>query len=808
MKITFIVFLFSIASFSLVAQSQSGRIQGVVSNAETQEPLEGVSIVLRDKNITTTTGVDGQFRLPSLVYGKYTLIVFLENMASIQQDVDINKPVVSLNFQLQPLTTTLSEVSIQAEQTKVLGLDRLNAVHDFGIYEGKKNEVVQINALTANLATNNARQIFGKITGLNIWESDGAGLQLGIGGRGLSPNRSSNFTTRQNGYDISADVLGYPESYYTPPVEALERIEVVRGAASLQYGTQFGGLVNFIFKKGSEQKKLEWTSRTTLGSWAFVNSFNSVGGTVAKGKLNYYAYFQYKRGDGYRENSGFNYYNAYASLIYTPNEKLDLQLDLTKMHYLAQQPGGLTDRQFSQNVRQSFRSRNWFKVDWNLVALKSTYRISPKTELNYRVYTLVASRQALGNLERINVIDFGGNRSLIDGEFNNIGQELRLLHRYQIGKNTHALVAGVRQYEGTTLARQGDANNQSGADFYFLNPEDVENSDYRFPNRNYAVFLENVFNITDQWSLTPGVRLEYIRTTSDGFYKLRVLDAAGNIVVENKIEEASVRKRQFVIAGLGTSFKYSESLEWYANISQNYRAINFSDLRIVNPNLVVDPDIRDEYGYTADLGMRKQWSFVSAEATLFYLRYNGKIGQVLRADQPPLFNDYRFRGNISDASTIGLETFAEFKLSEVLEFKKIKWTAFINTTVLNARYINSEESAIDNKKVELVPPLILRVGSQALFKSFSISLQSSWVAKHYSDATNAERSSTAVEGAIPAYLVTDLSLAYKLKRWTFEVSCNNLLNEAYFTRRADAYPGPGIIPSDGRSLYTTLQFKL
>ena len=89
------------------------------------------------------------------------------------------------------------------------------------------------------------------MSGLNIWESDGAGVQLGIGGRGLSPNRNSNFNTRQNGYDISADPLGYPESYYSPPLEAIERIEIVRGAASLQYGTQFGGMLNFKFKKGT-----------------------------------------------------------------------------------------------------------------------------------------------------------------------------------------------------------------------------------------------------------------------------------------------------------------------------------------------------------------------------------------------------------------------------------------------------------------------------------------------------------------------------------------------------------------------------
>jgi predicted secreted protein with PEFG-CTERM motif len=96
----------------------------------------------------------------------------------------------------------------------------------------------------ANLASNNARQIYNQIPGLNIYQNDDAGLQLNVGGRGLDPNRTSNFNTRQNGYDISADALGYPESYYTPPAEGLEEIQILRGASSLQYGTQFGGMMS------------------------------------------------------------------------------------------------------------------------------------------------------------------------------------------------------------------------------------------------------------------------------------------------------------------------------------------------------------------------------------------------------------------------------------------------------------------------------------------------------------------------------------------------------------------------------------
>ena len=80
--------------------------------------------------------------------------------------------------------------------------------------------------------------------------------------------------------------------------------------------------------------------------------------------------------------------------------------------------------------------------------------------------------------------------------------------------------------------------------------------------------------------------------------------------------------------------------------------------------------------------------------------------------------------------------------------------------------------------------------------------------KQYSDATNAEITPTAVDGAVPAYKVMDFSASYNWKWFTLSGSVNNVLNERYFTRRADGYPGPGILPSDPRGYYVTLQVKL
>jgi Fe(3+) dicitrate transport protein len=787
------------------AIAQNGKITGKIS-ATSGEALSGVSVRL-DNLPSISTNQNGRFEFNRVEYGQHELVFQYSGLETITRTVVLNESELTLEVVMKEKSLNLNAVTIVQNKERSFGINRMRSVENFGIYEGKKTEVIELSEVTANTATNNARQVYGKITGLNIWESDGAGLQLGIGGRGLSPNRTANFNVRQNGYDISADALGYPESYYTPPVEALDRIELIRGAASLQYGTQFGGMLNFRFKRGPDDKPIEVNTRQTLGSWGFFNSFNSAGGTLIKGKLNYYTYFQYKTGNGYRDNSGFDSYNGFVAVSYQASDKLKLDAELTKMKYLAQQPGGLTDKNFTDNPRQSFRERNWFDVDWNMASLSVTYQFNDQTSLNSRTFGLLAHRLALGNLERINVIDFGGNRTLISGAFNNLGNETRLLHRYQLGNKTHTYLIGTRAYQGITTAQQGEANNGSGPDFVFLNPNDLENSDYRFTNKNLSAFAENIFNLTDKWSIAPGVRFEYIHTAANGYYTQRVFDGAGNLIVQTRNNESSQRPRDFLIAGIGSNYKFNERISLYANFTQNYRAINFSDIRIVNPNFRVDSNIKDETGYTADVGLRaKKENVFSLELTAFLVRYNDKIGQVLRADLPPLFLDYRFRGNISDARNLGLEFYGELNLLPMMknESNDIAWTVYVNCAYVDARYINTDDASIKDKLVEMVPPLMLRSGTQLKYKSFRAAFQFSHLSKHYTDATNAVLTSTAVEGIIPSYQVADLSLAYQYKRVGIEASINNLFNQQYFTRRAEGYPGPGIIPSDGRGFFITL----
>ncbi|MEI8137600.1 MAG: TonB-dependent receptor plug domain-containing protein, partial [Bacteroidota bacterium] len=192
----------------------------------------------------------------------------------------------------------LDEIIITDYRT-VNGIGHLPEQKDGIIYAGKKTELIITDSLDANKAINNTRQILGRIPGLNIVETETGGFTAnGIATRGLNPSQSIEMNTRQNGYNISADIYGYNEAYYLPPMEAVSRIEMVRGAASLQFGSQFGGLVNYVIKEAPKNKSFEFNTSQTFGSFGMFNSFNSFGGTYKK--INYYGFIQYRTLQGYR----------------------------------------------------------------------------------------------------------------------------------------------------------------------------------------------------------------------------------------------------------------------------------------------------------------------------------------------------------------------------------------------------------------------------------------------------------------------------------------------------------------------------
>ena len=786
----------------LVSFSLKGQVSGRVVDAD-QKGLPGVFVLPIPKIMGVETDGEGYFQIysgspiDSLVF---TLLGFQSKTVSVN---DLNKPIVLIES-IEKLNTIHLSQGPQLEDKVTL-----KSVEGAAIYASKKNEVIKPSQMAASLANNNPREIFSKVPGLNIWESDDGGIQLGVGARGLNPNRTAEFNTRLNGYDMSADALGYPETYYTPPADALARIEVVRGAASLQYGTQFGGMINFIHHRGPDDKAFEMKTKLSGGSYGFMNLFNSFGGSYKR--VNYYAYFNYKRGDGWRPNTEYDFLNGYSQVDYKVSETFSMQFEVTSMGYLAHQPGGLTDLQFEEDPYQSNRSRNWFRVNWNLGAIKYQWKPNAKWLFDGRIFGLKASREALGFLGRINRIDDETQpRNLISDHYLNFGTEQRLLRHFDLGQAKATALVGVRYYQGFLDRSQGDAPATKGPDFTFLNPDKKEGSDYDFPSQNTSIFAENVFILNDKWSITPGVRAEWINTASDGYYRILRKDLAGNVIFDSVVADSQENTRALVLFGLGASYKPNESTEVYYNASQNYRAINFNDIRVVNPSFSVDPNLQDEIGFNMDLGIRGSvGEIITYDVSGFWLSYQNRIGTLLTVD-PVKKVIVQYRTNISASNTFGVEGYADVYLNKLFyptaEKHKVKW--FVNATLLTATYSGSKDPSLNGNQVEWVPPFIFKSGLQYKFQNFKANLLGSYTYKHYSDATNAEFDPSAIAGIIPSYFVMDFSSQYNYRSFEFGFSINNLLDASYFSRRASGYPGPGIIPANRRMFILTLGYTL
>lgn len=706
-----------------------------------------------------------------------------------------------------------NEVHVE-DNRNTIGMDRMLPVQSSAIYAGKKTELIDLSKVNANLAGNPVRQVFAKISGLNVWEGDVGNMQISIGGRGLSPHRTSNFNVRQNGYDISADALGYPESYYTPPMEALDKIEIVRGAASLQYGTQFGGFINFRLKQAERNSPLEIVSRQSGGGFnnpifGMGNTFNSA--KFSTGKLSFYSYVHLKAGQGWRNHSEFNQVNGHFDMLWSISESSELRLEFTKMHYLAQQPGGIADNELSRAGSIAHRTRNWFNVDWNVLALVFDQKIGKNFHLNVRNFAVIAERSSLGILGRVNRPDLGGPRNLIEGNYANFGNETRLLYKYKLFNQPNALLTGVRLYRGSTEQIQGPADSSNGAVFEFISFEDKQFSDYSFPGWNTSFFAENMFSITDKLTITPGVRFETISTNAEGVYQNVSYGLLDGDVIENSAvltSESRSNTRSFLLAGIGVSYYHSRSIELYTNFSQNYRAINFNDMRIVNPSQRIDLNLQDEKGWSYDFGFRGKYSdILDYDVNFFMLNYQDKIGDLPMKDTLT-FIPYRYRTNISDAISYGMESFAEINIIKL--FNKASshdLNFFTNLSLINARYVDSDLPMIDGNNLELSPNLIFRTGFNYIHNKLRISSVFTYMTDQYTDATNAEFDPSAIYGVIPSYYVLDLNVSYDFDWLELSVGSENLTNNLYFTRRATGYPGPGIIPSDVRSFYINLNFK-
>ncbi len=692
----------------------------------------------------------------------------------------------------------LKEVVVTHYRTVESNVAQLPDLYNNFIVAGKKNEVIAIQNLDANISEKTGRQIFAKIAGAFIYDMDGSGNQINISTRGLDPHRSWELNTRQNGISTNSDIYGYPASHYSAPLEAIKKIEIIRGTASLQYGAQFGGMINYITKEADSTKSIYFESINAIGSFGLLSSFNAIGGRI--GKFRYYAYIQHRVSDGYRKNANSKSEAQFLSFEYLFNSKLTLKGELGRSSYLYHVPGPLTDSMFRADPRQSSRSRNYFNPDIYVPSISFNWKINESTNLNLINSAVLGNRSSVLFIALANVADdLSKNRQVDIDNFNSYSSELRLTKKYEIGALSSVLVSGIR-YTNNDLHRRQLGKGTIASDFD-LSISGSWGRDLHSKTKNISFFIENLINITQKLSISPAYRIE------NGISKMSgTIDYLANEKVPNDIQH------KFNIFGINAQYKISPTVRLYAGWSEAFRPVIFSDIIPMTALDQIDKNLKDAFGHNAEIGISgniKEHLFF--DLNCFQILYNNRIGNVVLPDVNG--QNYIFKTNVGNSKTNGIEVYGEAKF-----FKNMtsQWSFFTATSYFDAVYlkgnivVKGENKSIIGNRLETAPNWISRSGLRFQHKGLSSTLQYSYVSESYSDPLNTVSPSIdGAKGRVPSYSLFDLNFSLRfLQHFTLRFGINNLANQQYFTKRPTGYPGVGVWSSDGRSFVLSFAFKL
>jgi Fe(3+) dicitrate transport protein len=791
----------SFCILSGVVFAQTGSLKGKVTDSAGSS-VEGSTIQIENTKYVALTDNKGNYKIDNVPVGSYSVIVQIVGYNPMEEKATVTEnQTTELDFKLLQKINQLGKVDIVRPLIiSQQGMGHMPEAYDGVIYSGMKTEVLVLDSVDANKAQNNPRETLGRLPGSNYSETEGGGFPSnGIAFRGLIPTQSIEIQTRQNGYNLSGDVYGYPESYYLPPLVAVSRIELINGESSLQFGPQFGGVINYVLKDGAPDKPWEFGIEQTGASYDFVSTVLTGGGTYKK--WHYFAFAQYKATDGWRPNSDVRQATAFAKVEYDASEKFKISMEYTLLRNLIHMPGGLTDAEFDQNPDQSFRARNWLSSPWNLLALTATYKMSEnstlvlKSVVNNSARNLVWKNEDGGPQVADSISPITNTyvpREVEHEGFLSITNELRLLTVWNIGKVSSTLAAGIRYFQGN-MVRQEQGPGSTGSDFdmnlYGSNP--IFGNSLFFTTGNVAPFVENTFHF-GRLSVTPGFRFEYINSTARGYITPDSTGVPLNVSVS--------RTWMIPLGGCALQFKTSPFTNIYGNIVQAYEPTTYENLTPIGTTTVIDPNLKDVNGYNSDFGWRgKAGKFINFDVGVFYMVFNDEIGLETLVN-PADNTSYQYRTNVGDAVHKGIETYIELHIFRLFSPEaKIGDFSFFNSYAYDqSRYVSGPYTG---NYEEQAPVNIERLGVNYSYKTFSTTVIYSYSSQSFGDANNTIYSPSAIVGLIPAYTVMDWSSTLRIKNYDIKFGISNLANAKYFNLRTDEYPGPGIIPAPGRNFY-------
>jgi Fe(3+) dicitrate transport protein len=651
----------------------------------------------------------------------------------------------------------LQEITVTAEE---VGAPFLPDVTGTRIHTGKKTAVIEVADQPA-IVNNNYRQLLEKTPGLLL--SEETTPLLSIGYRGLPPDRVQFTQVLKDGIPMQAELFGYPETYYTPPFQSLERIEFVHGGASLMYGPQPGGALNFITKAPAADTPWSAYTENSFGTDELFSTYTAMTGLIDP--LGYYGYFHEREGNGFRDtNSDVEVLGGglKATVGQTTDSRLTVAYD--EYHEEHGEPGGLTKVVADSEGRDlTTRFFDRFRLERYYGTLIYERDLNEDNRLDLRAfgghYRRWSKRQNGGGF---GTVPTGSTNAIQEQDFYTLGFEPRFRHTYSaFGEDGQAFTAGLLTYFSES-PREDQTGSTPRADTGSLTNSTDRSTQY------LSLFAEHLFRF-GPLSLTPGVRLEHL---------WQHLNEKVN-TSKTTVPLGDVDEFDFVpLFGIGAAYDLTAGARLYSNFSQGYRPKLFVQAVPTGATQVVNGDLEEGKSWTFDAGIRGRWAqLVNWDASYFLLRFEDQIGTAGNTV-----------GNVGDSLHQGMELAVDAKLGQE------RWgtlNPFVNLMLLDAVFTEGPQ---DGKTPQYAPQYTLRFGIEYDFKDRAKArLGSTFIDGHFGDDANTANQT------IPSYKVWDLTGEVRLYKEYVSLfgGINNLFDERYYARVTSG----GTDPAYERNIY-------
>ena len=666
--------------------------------------ISGAEVVLKRRDVRferiAVTQNDGISEFLNLAAGSYTIIVSAKNFGTM------TKPIVfdsteSIEIRLSPQAIV--------EQVSVTANSLAGTPESLSEIPGS---IERVDAQTLeNARVFNFSEALRKIAGVNVRDEEGFGLRPNIGIRGTNPTRSTKVLLLEDGLPLSYAPYGDNASYYHPPVERYESIEVLKGSGQIQYGPQtIAGVINYITP--NPPVKRTFSLKLEGGNRSFFNGGAGFGGTF--GKFGGIENFNHKRGDGARENTKFKLYDFFTKSTYALNSRNALTAKFTfyredsNLTYT-----GATEAEFAANPRGNIFKNDFFNTRRYGFAFQHVGILTSKINLTTNFYSNYFTRdwwrQSSNSSQRPNRLTVDADcRSLSDlnttcgnegrlRDYLMIGIEPRLNAHFSVGeiKNEFNIGFRIHSEDQERIQKNGDLPNSRDGVV-------VENNERQA--LAYSGFIQNRF-IWRNFAFTPGVRIEKIKFKRTN----RLANSGTGVTGETSITQ--------VIPGFGIAYSGLTRTTIFAGVHRGFSPPRVEDV-VSNTGGVTE--LNSEQSWNYEIGVRtRPIRGVEIASTFFRNDYKNQIvaasiasGTAFTNGGKTLQQGFEFSTQM-DSGTIYSSPHnfyfrAAYTFLPVAEFRGTRLSSITSATILNtycpaARRVSATGCSIVENRLPYTP---------------------------------------------------------------------------------------------------------